>query len=54
MRKALNALWIFLATLFCCMIVIGKITHTYRYMWIAVLVAIAFTIPSLFTDNDPQ
>lgn len=39
MKKALSVVGTFLMLLFLCALVISKTTHTFRYMWIAVVVA---------------
>lgn len=38
MKKTLSVAGAFLMLLFICALVIGKTMHTYRYMWIAVIV----------------
>lgn len=55
MKKALSVVGTFLMLLFLCALVIGKTTHTYRYMWIAVIVAgvwAGFYALSLLHDDD--
>lgn len=55
MKKALSAVGTFLTLLFLCALVIGKTTHTFRYMWIAFVVAGVWAVCyalSLLHDDD--
>lgn len=55
MKKVFSVVGTFLMLLFICALIIGKTTHTYRYMWIAIIVAgvwAGFYALSLLHDDD--
>lgn len=57
MKKVFSVVGTFLMLLFICALIIGKTTHTYRYMWIAIIVAgvwAGFYALSLHDDDSDE
>lgn len=52
MKKLWSVLGVFLTLLFLCALLIGKTTHTYRYMWLAPIVAAVFCAAYAFSLHD--
>lgn len=52
MKKVLSVLGVFLTLTFLGMLLIGKTTHSYRHMWIAVIVAAILTGAYLLSLHD--
>ncbi|PAU70024.1 hypothetical protein B1400_0218 [Bifidobacterium italicum] len=56
MKRFWSVLGVFLTLLLLCALLIGKTTHTYRYMWLAPIVAAVFSAAYALSlhDDGPQ